>query len=1149
MGTWVAELFSNEVAQRIGWALIHFLWQGLAVTVLLMLTLQLLRRRSAQARWLVSCAALGLMAVLPVVTACVVTVDPAPTGEAASVIEAPPLSATTEFSRTSSAVDVSPLPIAATAPVEAAAPMPPPLDPPAAPRDTGSPPWYEQAAVWITPALPWFLTIWLMGVLALSLWQVGGWLQLERLKRLDTQPVTGPIGDLFMRLRKRLSVSRPVRLLKSARVAAPIVVGWLKPVVLLPACALSGLTTEQLEAVLAHELAHVRRYDCLVRLLQVVVETLLFYHPAVWWVSRRITEEGEHCCDELAVAHCGDRHGYASALARVAELSRRQPRLAVAAAGGRLGTRIRRILGRSEGDRGARPGWLVLALAALVVAGLIVYDCLGDGVRAEVASRWAKARGWTASSVSETSLESRWGGWRNLPFEISKGEEADARRCVKLARKFPLSMNGKSTFYDDSTREALEKLLVARPGYFYAEYLLGQWHRGKGNARQADELREKAYKHAPVIIVQPYVDDKNIALAGAEIQSFALECNRVKNGYLDPSLELHYFNLRTDASGCIYLPAYNTVFRRETASWPTGYDADYPRLGWFETSTRVGQLPICVVTPKTEAHASRIKELLPQLHLERDWKPAVKELIEIGPEVAPAMLPLLDRGGTDTPAIRVLRGLADDPGVQQLMLDILDQPPLRKMGRRYAAILVLGKSGDERHVPRILEALRQAAGLDPGTAGGEIGPLIALSEIGGDAGYKALVEATRIASPQYRYLAAQYLARTGRLEALPHLRRVLQGIDPSHPNHAARNIITAITDLEGRFGREEIASQAALRRMMVAAVAARLSGDNADGPRQFSRPYERRVQDLDEYMSQPIECKVIELNRSRNNVVLSRRAVLEEERKEARQQILDRLEKGEVVEGMISNIVDFGAFVDLDGIDGLIHISELSWGHVNHPSEVLSIGDTVKVKVLEIDRDRQRISLGLKQTQEDPWQRVISAYDINDVLEGKVTKVVNFGAFVEIMEGVEGLVHISELAQHHVENPREVVNPGDDVKVKILEIDDERRRLSLSLKRVEGQALPIHTSMPTDEEVAAAGEGESGETADAAAETSEDSALSPEQQGVAEAEAAIEDAVVEEVAEQAVAEDVAGEGVAAEDAVEQTPEEPAPEEPAPEEQT
>jgi small subunit ribosomal protein S1 len=224
----------------------------------------------------------------------------------------------------------------------------------------------------------------------------------------------------------------------------------------------------------------------------------------------------------------------------------------------------------------------------------------------------------------------------------------------------------------------------------------------------------------------------------------------------------------------------------------------------------------------------------------------------------------------------------------------------------------------------------------------------------------------------------------------------------------------------------------------------------------------RRVQNLDEYMGQKIECKVIELNRSRNNVVLSRRAVLEEERKEARQQILDRLQRGEVVTGTISNIVDFGAFVDLDGIDGLIHISELSWGHVNHPSEVLSIGDEVSVKVLDIDRDRQRISLGLKQTQEDPWERVVRTYNVGDVLEGKVTKVVSFGAFVEIMEGVEGLVHISELAQHHVENPREVVEPGDEVKVKILEIDEERRRLSLSLKRVEGQVLPRREVTPVE---------------------------------------------------------------------------------------
>ncbi len=218
----------------------------------------------------------------------------------------------------------------------------------------------------------------------------------------------------------------------------------------------------------------------------------------------------------------------------------------------------------------------------------------------------------------------------------------------------------------------------------------------------------------------------------------------------------------------------------------------------------------------------------------------------------------------------------------------------------------------------------------------------------------------------------------------------------------------------------------------------------------------RRVQDLDEFLGKELRCKVIELNRSRNNVVLSRRAVLEDERKEMRQAILDRLAPGDVVEGQISNIVDFGAFVDLDGMDGLIHISELSWSHVNHPSEVLEIGQTVKVKVLDIDRDRQRISLGLKQTQTDPWQQVLDSYGEGDVVQGRVTKVVTFGAFVEILPGVEGLVHISELAQHHVENPREVVSQGDVVNAKIIEVDAERRRLSLSLKRVdEGEGLPL----------------------------------------------------------------------------------------------
>jgi len=295
----------------------------------------------------------------------------------------------------------------------------------------------------------------------------------------------------------------------------------------------------------------------------------------------------------------------------------------------------------------------------------------------------------------------------------------------------------------------------------------------------------------------------------------------------------------------------------------------------------------------------------------------------------------------------------------------------------------------------------------------------------------------------------------------------------------------------------------------------------------------RRVHNLDEFMGQTLECKVIELNRSRNNVVLSRRAVLEEERKEVREQILGKLEPGLVVEGKISNIVDFGAFVDLDGIDGLIHISELSWSHVNHPSEVVAIGDTVRIKVLDIDRDRQRISLGLKQTQEDPWQRVISTHRPGDVLEGTVTKVVAFGAFVEILPGVEGLVHISELADHHVENPSEVVEPGAKLNVKILEIDEDRRRLSLSIKRVENQNMPM---LDLSAQIAAANAANAGVAEggadEAAIDLAEDSAV--ENQEV-ESPAVETETVAAEVPEGATAE-AAIEDASQAEAAEATPE-------------
>ncbi len=209
----------------------------------------------------------------------------------------------------------------------------------------------------------------------------------------------------------------------------------------------------------------------------------------------------------------------------------------------------------------------------------------------------------------------------------------------------------------------------------------------------------------------------------------------------------------------------------------------------------------------------------------------------------------------------------------------------------------------------------------------------------------------------------------------------------------------------------------------------------------------RRVRDLQPYVGKIIQAKIIELDKNRNNVVLSRRAWLEETQKEQREEFLFNLKPGEVRTGVVSSVVNFGAFVDLGGMDGLVHVSELSWKHVDHPGSVVAVGDEITVQVLEVDLSRERISLSLKATQQDPWQEFASAHKVGELVYGRVTKLVPFGGFVQVGEGIEGLVHISEMAVHHVDLPDQVVTPGDELWVKIIDIDLQRRRISLSIKQ------------------------------------------------------------------------------------------------------
>ena len=213
----------------------------------------------------------------------------------------------------------------------------------------------------------------------------------------------------------------------------------------------------------------------------------------------------------------------------------------------------------------------------------------------------------------------------------------------------------------------------------------------------------------------------------------------------------------------------------------------------------------------------------------------------------------------------------------------------------------------------------------------------------------------------------------------------------------------------------------------------------------------RRIKDLDSFNGKEIEAKIVEFDRQKNNIVLSRKAYMEEELSEERQEFLDDLEVGNIKEGKVSSIVNFGAFVDIGGMDGLVHVSELSWRHVENPNEVVKVGDKVSVKVLEIDNDKGRISLSMKQVTEDPWEDFSSKFKEGDIAEGKVSKVVPFGAFVTIGGGVEGLVHVSEISLNEIKSPELELGIAQKVQIKLIEIDSEKRKVSLSIRQADPQ--------------------------------------------------------------------------------------------------
>ncbi|PYO97369.1 MAG: hypothetical protein DMD60_07160 [Gemmatimonadetes bacterium] len=380
------------VPQALGWALVDSLWQDALAAAGLAALFALIPVRAARARYALATLTLALMLALPIATAV-------------------RLSGTSPWSSD----------VVTAAPAVAPGPLsgPGPRAVPAATRIRTA----------LEPALPWVVLVWFAGVVALSLRLASGWLVARQLGRVGTSSVPDSCGEAVARLAVRLRISRPVRVFESAMVQVPAVIGWLRPVILLPASALTGLTPLQLDALLAHELAHVRRYDHLVNLGQAVIETLLFYHPAVWWVSQQVRDEREHCCDDLAVAVCGDAHFYATALLGMERLRVTPPAFALAAAGrgGSLMSRIRRLVAPVQTE--IFPRWMAGVIAVTLALGGGVH--LASGTTAPAVSDRGGRRTATLDSVIDRVEDLRYPDARHGAVK-ALGKRRDPRMVTPL---------------------------------------------------------------------------------------------------------------------------------------------------------------------------------------------------------------------------------------------------------------------------------------------------------------------------------------------------------------------------------------------------------------------------------------------------------------------------------------------------------------------------------------------------------------------------------------------------------------------------------------------------------------------------------------------------------------------------------------------
>ena len=593
MWNWLQAGLGNDAWSRALVVLVDSGVKGVVLLALAGLAALAMRRSSAAARHLVwSLALMGLLLLpvtslvmpkwqLPLLPKAAARVEP--TTQAPAV--EPDRDVVARIKAAPSITAAAPAPSSSTIAVELATP-PTPAPPPMsalvspAPQDASRPMAYGVFMVWFAVALSVLMPL------------LVGFAVVGRLRRRAVPLSCGDMSTLAHKLAESLRLRQRVALLHAGHGAMPMAAGLLRPVIFLPH-ELEDWPDGKRRVVLLHELAHVKRHDCLTHALARVAAALHWFNPLVWVALRQLRIERERACDDLVLT-VGERPStYANHLLEIARTMRAGVLTSAAAITmakkGQLEGRLLAVLDAARNRKLMTRGFIiaVVATASLAILTLSALSVSGGQEIHKASDLLTMAR-----QVKDTSLESFFGGWRNLPFTLSADEEEDVKRCIELAQQSRHSKSGVNQFTLPEVREELEAILIRRPDHFYVEYLLGTWHRMNDDQLQADRYMIRAYRHAPVVIVQRYEDSEEQPIQGARISSFALECNRVQKGYLDPSLELRYFNLVSDSEGCIYLPAFKTVFRRNNMSYPGGIHVNYPSLGWFKSPGKVGMLPV-----------------------------------------------------------------------------------------------------------------------------------------------------------------------------------------------------------------------------------------------------------------------------------------------------------------------------------------------------------------------------------------------------------------------------------------------------------------------------------------------------------------------------------------------------------------------------